>query len=117
MSYVLAIECSTITGGVALSKDGHVIACETWDRHSSHGEFVVPAVHKILGSSGIQSEEIDLIAVDIGPGRFTGVRVAINAARTMSYSLNKPIAAFTSLRVLCEGCPKEDLPVVTIINA
>jgi tRNA threonylcarbamoyladenosine biosynthesis protein TsaB len=117
LSYVLAIECSTISGGVALSENNKIVAQESWDRQSTHGEFVVPAIDKVLKSAGIRAEQLSLLAVGIGPGRFTGVRVAINASRSVAYALNLPIVAMSSLRILCEDCPPSDVPVLTIANA
>lgn len=114
---VLAIECSTLSGGVALAEGDRLIASETWSEQSRHGEFVVPGIQKLFVKAGLTPQQVDLIAVDIGPGRFTGVRVAINAARTLAYSLEKPIAAVNSLSVLAAGTSPLSSPLLTIINA
>jgi tRNA threonylcarbamoyladenosine biosynthesis protein TsaB len=114
---VLAIECSTLVGGIALTRDSRILATESWSRQSSHGEHVVDSVYKVLNKSKITPEQIDLIAVDIGPGRFTGVRVAVNMARGLAYSLEKPVAEFTSLDILAAGCAPQASPVLCLINA
>jgi tRNA threonylcarbamoyladenosine biosynthesis protein TsaB len=114
---VLAIECSTLAGGVALAKGERVFSSETWSEQSRHGEFVVSGIQKLFERNKMNPKDVDVIAVDIGPGRFTGVRVAINAARTLAYSLDKPIAAIDSLSVMAGGCENISLPLLTILNA
>ncbi len=115
--YVLSIECSTLVGGVSLTFNDRILATESWSEHSRQGEFVIPGIQKLFKSAGISASQLDRIAVDIGPGRFTGVRVAINAARTLAYSLDLPVVAFDSLSLLAAGCPPESSPVLAIINA
>ncbi|MEQ1875116.1 MAG: tRNA (adenosine(37)-N6)-threonylcarbamoyltransferase complex dimerization subunit type 1 TsaB [Bdellovibrionia bacterium] len=114
---ILSIECSTLRGGVALSSDGRVLASETWSEQSRHGEFVVPGIEKIFRAAGLAPKDLKLIAVDFGPGRFTGVRVALNAARTLAYSLGVPVASTDSLSILAAGAGDSKLPVLSILNA
>ncbi|HEX4925404.1 MAG TPA: tRNA (adenosine(37)-N6)-threonylcarbamoyltransferase complex dimerization subunit type 1 TsaB [Bdellovibrionales bacterium] len=114
---ILSIECSTLVGGVALSDGERVLAQESWSEQSRAGEFVVAGVQKLFEKSGRRPSELQRIAVDIGPGRFTGVRVAVNTARSLGYSLGLQIAPFDSLRILAEQVESKATPVLSIINA
>lgn len=118
---ILALECSTSKGSVALLKSEKLISEKIWEHQrstSANGELVVPRVHEILSEEKIKIENIDLFAVDIGPGRFTGVRVGINTVKSFSFVTGKPILSFTSLEILVQNAnPKTHLPVLTLINA
>lgn len=114
---ILSIECSTLVGGVALADGERVLAQESWSEQNRAGEFVVSGIEKLFAKTGRKPAELGRIAVDVGPGRFTGVRVAVNSARSLGYSLGVEIAAFDSLRILAEGVSNRSLPVLAIINA
>jgi tRNA threonylcarbamoyladenosine biosynthesis protein TsaB len=114
----LAIEASTIQGSVALCEDEVTLFDFRWRRQKSHSELITKAIDDALGSSGKTFADLDRIAVDAGPGSFTGVRVAVNAAKALSYSTQKPIYVGYSLDILAESAPKKpDRPLVVAINA
>lgn len=97
---VLALESSTALGGVALIRDGHVLAQESSLRQRSHAEFMNPALAKVIQSQNLTLADVDLIAVSRGPGSFTGIRVAGNMAKALAYALGKKIWIVDSLSVL-----------------
>src|SRR5262249_2519756 len=101
---VLAIECSSPEGSVAVVEGDRVLAHQSWTFSGAlgtgahqHSEQLIPSIRKCFQFSNRKITEINLVAVGNGPGRFTGVRVAVNAARTIAYSLDKPIICFSSL--------------------
>ena len=73
---ILGIDTSTSLAGVALSTDGEV-STETWNSRHNHGREVMPAVMRLLNASGIDTTELDAVAVALGPGGFSAVRVGI----------------------------------------
>jgi N6-L-threonylcarbamoyladenine synthase/tRNA threonylcarbamoyladenosine biosynthesis protein TsaB len=115
---VLAIESSTRLASIALSSGDsngiHVLAEESSNDPKSHSEFLNPAIERCLSSAGKSLQDVDLLAVGLGPGSFTGVRVAVNIARTFSFLLNKPVFVKDSLSILKAPCPQDG---ITIINA
>lgn len=113
---VLSMETSTLLGGVALIKDGQVLAIESSLRQKSHSENLHVFVENCLRQANIQLSEIDVFAVGQGPGSFTGIRVAANAGKTFSYIFGKPLVTIDSL-VLLAAAVKSPLPVLSIINA
>lgn len=113
---VLAMETSTQLGGVAVIKDGQVLAMESSLRQKSHSEVLNRFIHNCLDKSNIKLEEVDVFAVGQGPGSFTGIRVAANAGKSFSYIYNKPLVTIDSL-VLLAAAVKTQLPVLSIINA
>jgi N6-L-threonylcarbamoyladenine synthase/tRNA threonylcarbamoyladenosine biosynthesis protein TsaB len=113
---VLAMETSTQLGGVAVIKDGQVIAMESSLRQKSHSEVLNRFIQNCLEKTNLKLSEIDAFAVGQGPGSFTGIRVAANIGKSFSYVYNKPLVAIDSLLLLAATI-KSELPVLSIINA
>ncbi|WP_413585743.1 tRNA (adenosine(37)-N6)-threonylcarbamoyltransferase complex dimerization subunit type 1 TsaB [Bdellovibrio sp. HCB274] len=114
---ILAMETSTLLGGVAVIQDGKVVAEESSQRQKSHTEIISPFVERTLRTAGLKLEDIDVFAVGQGPGSFTGIRVAANAGKTYAYSFNKPMVTIDSLMLLAEQAKASKLPVLAIMNA
>lgn len=113
---VLAMETSTLLGGVAVVKDGKLVAFESSLRQKSHSEVLNSFVHNCLATAGVKLSDVDVFAVGQGPGSFTGIRVAANAGKSFSYIYNKPLVTIDSLRLLAAPV-KTHMPVLSIINA
>ena len=73
---VLGIDTSTSFAGVGLSVDGEISTHSWWSRHN-HGREVMPTVMRLLDAAGIEARELDAVAVALGPGGFSAVRVGI----------------------------------------
>lgn len=114
---LLALETTTTRGGVAVTKDGKLLSAIRWEKGKSHSELLTPAIQKVVEDSGIHLTNLDLIAVDRGPGSFTGIRVSINAARALGFSLQKRILVCDSLSVLAHSVISPQLPVISLLNA
>lgn len=114
---ILAMETSTLLGGVAVIVDGQIVVEESSLRQKSHSENINPFIERCLQKAGLRLEDIDLFAVGQGPGSFTGIRVAANAGKTYSYCFNKPLVTVDSLMLLAQQAKKQPMPVLSIINA
>jgi tRNA threonylcarbamoyladenosine biosynthesis protein TsaB len=113
----LALDTSTSLGGVAILKEDTVLGCVTWEREGSHGEHLTPALEKCLEAAGVETKDLDAIALGHGPGSFTGVRIAVNAARSLAFVLKKPVYCFDTTEILAFGCARRDLPFLALVNA
>ena len=95
MALLLAIETATTACSVALFEDGALLD----ERHElaarGHAERLVPMIAELMGGRAA-----DAIAVDCGPGSFTGVRVGLAAARALGLGWGAPVAGFSSLALL-----------------
>ncbi len=76
---ILGIDTSTSFAGVGLSVNG-VVTSETWYSRYNHGREVMPVVTRLLEASAVEAYEIDAVAVSLGPGGFSAVRVGIATA-------------------------------------
>ena len=79
----------------------------------SHSEKLIPEILSALKEAKKDLSHLKFLAVNAGPGRFTGVRTAVNAARTLSFSLKIPCYPLNSLRIAAEGFLKNS-PVITV---
>lgn len=117
---ILAIESSTAAGSVAISKDGKIIAFEKSMNQRAHSEFINPAIEKCLKNSGVSLSQIDVFAVGIGPGSFTGIRVALNIGMTFAMTFQKPMVTANSLEILkvqAEKSGEKNPHTVCLLNA
>ncbi len=111
---VLAVESSTRIASVALVKGSEVLGELTNDDPKSHSEFLNPAIDELFFQAGLKISDVEVFAVDIGPGSFTGIRVAVNIARTLAFLQNRPIFWQESLPLLLSQTQKN---CIAIINA
>jgi tRNA threonylcarbamoyladenosine biosynthesis protein TsaB len=114
---VLGIESATGRAGVALGTDAGVIASAQVTRGPRHAEVLVPAIDFVCTQAGIAIAEVDAIAVDIGPGLFTGLRVGIATANGLAQALGKPMIGVCSLDVLAHALRFAAADVVSVIDA
>jgi tRNA threonylcarbamoyladenosine biosynthesis protein TsaB len=99
MSAVLAFDCAISGLGAAIVRDGSCLASMREEgRDQAAGLF--PALEAVLRDAGIGRRELSLIAVTVGPGRFTGVRLGLAAARGLALGLGVPLAGITTTSVL-----------------
>ena len=97
---ILGIETATATAGCAIGGHEGVIAQSSSMRGRRHAENLVPAVKFICSQAQIDLAEISVIAVDVGPGLFTGLRVGIATAKSFAYALKVPMIGVPSLDLL-----------------
>lgn len=114
----LCIDTATEVGTVAIARDGAVAAAVTWRSSSRHGENLFGHIDSALSEAGVARSEIALIGVDIGPGRFTSLRVGLGAAKGLALGLDVPIVGVSSLRILARSLnPADEVVRVPLMNA
>ena len=97
---VLGIETAGDVGGVALWREGEVPFELRFPARRRHAERLAPAVRALLAEAGASPADLGLIAVDIGPGSFTGVRIGIAFAKGMAQALGVPMAGVRQTEAL-----------------
>jgi tRNA threonylcarbamoyladenosine biosynthesis protein TsaB len=96
----LAIESSIRSWSVALVDDDALAARPDIDPSAPISKALLPGIRTALADAGWTSSQIELIAVDCGPGSFTGLRVGVTAAKTLAYGLDCPLVPCGALEVL-----------------
>lgn len=97
---ILAIDTSTNLGSVALVRDGRIAAEVSGMVRARHGETLLPHVERVLVVASEEIAAVDLIAVGIGPGSFTGLRVGVATAKGLAMASGRPICGVVSLRAI-----------------
>ena len=96
---ILALETSTELGSCALWRDG-VLAERFCPRGRSHSETLLPLVRELFDEAGVKIGQLDAIAFGVGPGAFTGLRVACGAAQGLAVAADIPLIPVTSLEAM-----------------
>jgi tRNA threonylcarbamoyl adenosine modification protein YeaZ len=97
---ILAFDTATSSATSALVRDGAVLGVRT-----TTPVRVLEDVDALLAAAGIEARELDALAVGIGPGSFTGVRMGLAAARGLALALDIPVAGVSTLAALGTGAP------------
>ncbi|MSR64793.1 MAG: tRNA (adenosine(37)-N6)-threonylcarbamoyltransferase complex dimerization subunit type 1 TsaB [Verrucomicrobiae bacterium] len=125
----LAFDTSAPVGSVAILRDGkllaetttHSVASSPRTKSITHSTNLVPAIETLLAECKVQSSEFDLFAVGLGPGSFTGIRVAIATAKGFSLATQKPILGVSSMDALAlahkDRLPQGGTSLAVIVDA
>lgn len=97
---VLAIETSTPQSSVAIGSEQGVVASALVARGASYNEFLLPAIRFCLEETGLGFRNLSGVAVGLGPGLFTGMRVGVATAKAVAQALSVPIVGMSSLDLL-----------------
>jgi len=96
---ILAIETATPASSVALGDGGTLAAMSVRVNRRGHVGFMIPAADFCFEQSGWSRKDIDAVAVDVGPGPFTGIRAGIATAQAFAAGVGAPIVAVSSLTI------------------
>lgn len=114
---LLGVETSTSGASVALADERRVVACAQLDRPGAHGRFVAPATDFCLRHAGMAAAELTGVAVSLGPGRFTGMRVGIATAQALAHSRALPVVGLASLDLIAFTARHSQRLVCAVIDA
>ena len=115
--HILAVETSGARGGIALADGDNLLGEVMLGEGLRHGRDLVPTIKDACERAGWDRRHIDLVAVSIGPGSFTGVRIAVTLAKVMAFDTGAKVVAVPSLRVMAENAPPDRRRVAAIVDA
>jgi tRNA threonylcarbamoyladenosine biosynthesis protein TsaB len=99
---VLGIETSTIVCAVAVVNEDTVLGEASRVQRNAHAESLIDLLDEALRHAGVSADDLDGIAVSIGPGSFTGLRIGLSVGKGLAYALGKPLVAVPTLHALAE---------------
>lgn len=102
MPTILAIETATAFCSVALVAEQHVLAELTLNQPRSHATHLPDMIQQVMHFSGLVWKDLDGIAVSVGPGSYTGLRIGVSAAKAIAFAHEKPLVGVNSLRGLAQ---------------
>lgn len=107
MSLILSIETGTDICSVAIARDGELLSLRESDQGRDHAKLLAVYVDELLRETGIRPDELSAVAVGMGPGSYTGLRIGVSFAKGLCYGLNIPLIAVGSLEALTDVAIKD----------
>ena len=109
----LLLDSSNIYLSVGIMKDGELLDFTSYESWQTQSENMVPEIDNLLKKHNITRNDINGVVVAIGPGSYTGVRIALTIAKVMALALDIPVYPVSSLHILKD----DDKPSICLINA
>ncbi len=100
---ILALDTATKHISLALASETQIIAEHTWYTPNNHTLVLAPAVNQMLATANITPAKLDAIAVAIGPGSFTGLRIGLALAKGLALANNTPLIGIPSLDIVAQA--------------
>lgn len=107
MSLILNIDTALDTASICLAKDGNSLQLATNDNQKDHATWLHTAINEILKKAGYSISQLEAVAVSIGPGSYTGLRVGLASAKGFCYALKIPLIAVSTLEMMAVAVKEE----------
>lgn len=118
MAYILNLETATRNCSVSLANEGKTIALKEYAGEGyAHAEKLHVFIQDVLAEAGMAYKDLAAVAVSMGPGSYTGLRIGVSAAKGLCYSLNIPMIAVDTLEVLSCGIAPDNGFIIPMIDA
>ena len=103
MCKILHIETATEVCSVSIAEDGKIISSRETFRGRSHASVLSVFIRELLKETGLLPDNLDAIAVSMGPGSYTGLRIGVSTAKGLCYGSDLPLIAIPTLTSMCYG--------------
>ena len=114
---LLSVECSATPCSVALTEDNKILSSAFTNVKLTHSQTLMPMAQSVLNSSLTKISEIEALAVSVGPGSFTGIRIGISAVKGLAQAKNLPCVAVSTLEAMAENYSDTDCFVCSVMDA
>ena len=113
----IAIETSGRIGSIAAVEAGRIVAEEQFPHGLQHAAGILPIIDRLCRDRSWSPADIEHLYVSIGPGSFTGLRIAITLAKTMALATGVKVVAVPSVEALVHNAPPEANHVIIVLDA
>ena len=114
---ILAIDTATLVSSVAIATPDTLVAELTIQTRKTHSERLMPHIASLLAMAEISQTSLKAVAVSIGPGSFTGLRIGLATAKALGYALNIPLIGVPTLAALAFACPAPGAVLAPMLDA
>lgn len=114
---LLAIDTSGVDTSVAIARDAHVVASLHQASVRRQAEELMPAVDHVCRTTGHRPQDFDVVAVNRGPGRFTGLRVGVATANALRFATGVPVVGVSGLEALAFAAREPGVTLVATVDA
>ena len=116
-SYMLAIDTATRYAGLALYDGDRILAEASWLSSYNHSVELMPALVRMLDQQALSAPDLAAVAVAIGPGSFTGLRIGLSVAKGLAQALKIPILGVSTLDIVAFQHSEQRRPIWAVIQA
>lgn len=103
MATILSIETATKVCSVYLGVNGKIVSGKDTQIANSHSEYLTVYIEELLKENNLTSNELDAVAVSMGPGSYTGLRIGLSVAKGLCYAIEKPLIGVPTLQSMAFG--------------
>lgn len=114
---LLGIDTSTQAVGIAIFDGSQVLCEESWISQRYHTVELAEAVQVNLSRAGLSPSELDVLAIAIGPGSFTGLRIGLALVKGIAYTHQLPVIAVPTLDITARAVPPSDQQLAAVLRA
>ena len=114
---LLAVDTSTRAIGVALYDGSRVLSAETWVSDNYHTVELAQSVADNLSRVGVEPEDLEAVAVALGPGSFTGLRIGLAFAKGIAFPRGLPLVGIPTLDVVASSQALNTIPLAAVLQA
>jgi len=118
LTRILALETSGVGGSAAiLDTESSVSIYEPLPAGTRSAQALAPAMHRALVAAGWKPRDVQVVAITVGPGSFTGLRIGVTTAKTFAYTVGCDVVAVNTLDVIARQAPREGTILWTALDA
>jgi len=117
VSLILALDTSAKPVSCALIRDEQILGCYYSHSNLTHSQTLMSMVEHLLKTSDVSVGELDAVAVNAGPGSFTGVRIGVSAVKGIAFTHNLSCISVSTLESMAENIAAEDAVICGVMDA
>ena len=114
---ILALDTSSVVATVAVLEDEKLVGEYTLNHKLTHSQKLIPMIEELMKNCEIKPKDIDIFAVSLGPGSFTGLRIGAATIKAMAQALGKPVVGIPTLEALANNIQYSGELICPIIDA
>jgi tRNA threonylcarbamoyladenosine biosynthesis protein TsaB len=114
---ILALDTATDQGSLAIMAEERLLGEVSLESQGAYLTRLLPGLEGLLSTTGLGLEDLEAIAVSLGPGNFTGLRIGLATAKTLAFALGCPLVGLSTLETLAAQTPFQSLPIGVLIDA
>jgi len=114
---ILAVDSATPVAGAALMEDGKILCEQFVNYKKTHSETLLPMIGQVLKTCEKGISDLDALAVTVGPGSFTGLRIGLATVKALSMAQNIPVVPLSTLDVLANNVAYQQGLIAPLLNA
>jgi len=114
---LLAVDTSTAQVGLALYEESQVLGEMTWTTDRHHTTELAPALSRLLSRCSVTMDMLHALAVAIGPGSFTSLRVGLSLVKGIAFARHLPVIGIQTLGIIAAAQPPSEHPLVALLQA